>query len=257
MAVHIAAGGEFLQLKGERVAGAQPERDYSRGPVFGFSWRSRRRLFDFFAKLDRRAPGPELLVTLTYSDKSHGLSWQVWKSHLQAMVKRLKRRYPGIAFMWRLELKPRQTGDHVGELMPHFHLLVWGVDAIDVHWLRDGWSEIVDTGDTIRVNIRRISSWRGAASYLAKDMAKVGVTDVPTGRVWGVINRAHLAVEIIRVDLTPEQFYRLRRVMRSWLRRRLDKHKLSWARRRWDGLTCYIPYEAGLRLLSWVSVDAP
>jgi hypothetical protein len=201
--------------------------------------------------MDRRGAAPALFVTLTYSDLSYGSQWETWKEHLQAITRRLKRRHPGIAFVWRLEVKPRRTGDHVGELMPHFHFLVWNVDAIDVDWLRGSWSEIVGTGDTIRVNVKRVSGWRGACSYLSKDMAKVGVTDVPTGRVWGVIGRAFLAIAVMAFDLAPRQFYKMRRVLRSWLRRRLDRHKIPWARRRWDGLTCYIPYQAGLSVLAW------
>jgi hypothetical protein len=251
MQARIAIGGEFLQLKGtgRRVS---REREYCRGPVCGFSPKSRRRLFDLFASMDRRRSAPELFVTLTYSDLSYGLEWEAWKGHLQAMIRRLKRRYPSIAFVWRLEVKPRLTGDHAGELMPHFHFLVWNVDSIDVDWLRVSWSDVVGTGDTIRVNVRRVSGWRGACSYISKDMAKVEMSVIPTGRVWGVIGKAYLAIRIIAFDLTHDQFYRMRRVLRSWLRRRLGRCKITWAVHRGDGLTCYIPYGCGLRLLAWL-----
>jgi hypothetical protein len=180
MQVELAQGGELLRLTGTSSHKPQ-DGNRTRGPVCGFSRRSRRRLFDFFASIDRRDTwGPGLFVTLTYPDKSYGTEWEVWKAHLQAMVRRLKRQYPCIALVWRLEMKLRLTGDHVGEPMPHFHFLVWNVEAIDVDWLRGSWSEIVGTGDVVRVNIRRVSGWRGACSYLSKDMAKVGVSDVPT-----------------------------------------------------------------------------
>jgi hypothetical protein len=251
MQVQLAKGGEFLKLRGEGASSSQ-DRSYCRGLVKGFSAKSRRRLFDFFASLDRRGSAPEIFVTLTYSDLSYGSQWETWKGHLQAIARRLKRQHPGIAFVWRLEVKPRQTGDHVGELMPHFHFLVWNVDAIDVDWLRASWTEIVGTGDTVRVNVKRVSGWRGACSYLSKDIGKLGYSDVPTGRVWGVIGRAFLAIEIIAFDLTSREFYAMRRVLRGWLRRRLDK-RIGWAKRRGNGLTCYIPYACGLRLCAWVA----
>jgi hypothetical protein len=49
------------------------------------------------------------------------------KGCLDAFFKRLKRVSPGAAGLWRLEWMPRKTGVHVGKLMPHFHLLVWGL----------------------------------------------------------------------------------------------------------------------------------
>ncbi len=39
----------------------------------------------------------------------------------------MKRRFPGIGIVWRLEFKRRKSGLNVGKVAPHYHLLVWNV----------------------------------------------------------------------------------------------------------------------------------
>lgn len=259
MEAHIALGGEFVRVKGGWSLGrVRHERPNNvRGPVRGFSRQSRKRLFDFFAGLDRSGPGPTLLLTLTYPDVAYNEDWGIWKAHLQAFIRRFKRWYPGVAFVWRLEVKPRLSGEHIGEVMPHFHLLVFGLAAVNKEWLSRAWYEVVGSGDPKHLaagtNCKRVKTWRGAVGYLAKDMAKIAISVIPTGRVWGVIARAALLIRMVEVALSPEQFYRLRRVLRAWLSKRLKVKRLKWGRGRCDGLTCYMPAADAVRLLAFVA----
>jgi hypothetical protein len=49
------------------------------------------------------------------------------KSWLDVFVKRLVRVCPTAAGFWRIEWQARKSGDHIGKLFPHFHMLIWGL----------------------------------------------------------------------------------------------------------------------------------
>jgi hypothetical protein len=256
MHVDVALGGSFVRLRGVGPNQGR-ERDYEhvRGPIRGFSKQSRKRYFDLFNSLDRQGPRPTLLLTLTYSDSSYGRSWQECKADLRAFRSRFERRYGRVPYFWRLEHKPRQSGQHVGQLMPHFHLLVFGQERVDKDWLRGAWSEVVSNGaELVRTNVRPVYDWRGAGCYLSKDLAKEQTTDVATGRVWGVVNKAMLFIRMVTVALSQLQFYKLRRALRGWLTRKLDR-RLCWGKARGQGLTCYVDSDVGVRLLASLLQD--
>jgi len=50
-----------------------------------------------------------------------------YKGHLEAFCDRMQRRWPGVAIIWKLEFKERQSGKNKGKIAPHYHLLVFGV----------------------------------------------------------------------------------------------------------------------------------
>jgi hypothetical protein len=241
----VALGGQFIKVSGEHVG---RRGGGLRGSVCGFSKASRKRALDFFNKLDRRGSVPTLFVTLTYPG-SFSPYWQDWKADLRAFLERFKRRYPGVALFWRLEFQQRGA--------PHFHLLVFGLEQVSIEWLSQAWYEVVGSGDHRHLQagtqVQRVKSWRMACYYLAKYVAKVEAVSEPTGRIWGVVNRSALLVRVVEVVLSPAQFYRLRRVLRSWLER-VRGRRLWYGRGRGDGLTCYIPSDDALRLLSWSAV---
>jgi hypothetical protein len=54
---------------------------------------------------------------------------------------RIRRRWPKASGIWRLEFKERESGAHLGEVAPHFHLLLWEVpltwtdeEEKQLHW---------------------------------------------------------------------------------------------------------------------------
>ena len=121
--VNAYRGGSLMQVcapgvRGNRNGGGK------RGIISRFSEASRRRLMRELAKTKRDLL--PVFVTLTYPDNFPG-DPNVWKTHLKAFLKRLKREHPKVAGFWKLELKPRQSGENVGQIAPHFHLLLWGL----------------------------------------------------------------------------------------------------------------------------------
>jgi hypothetical protein len=186
-------------------------------------------------------PSRLLFASLTYHD-----SWpddpSDWKADLDATLKRLESVYGPFPCIWRLE--PQRRG------APHYHLLIFAPDGLDADAIRDAWHERVAPGDADHyrhgVDVRRVSSWREARGYLSKYMAKTETfaSGLSVGRVWGVRRRALLGTVWRRWNLSYLQYLRLRRAMR----RRAGLR----GRGALTGLTCFLDYDAFLRLMNEV-----
>jgi hypothetical protein len=104
--------------------------DVRRGVCKGFSFGSRRRMLDRLNQVSTAADLPDF-VTLTLPDDCFDDSVSSFaktaKLHLDVLLKRLHRACPSACGFWRIEWKARKSGEHEGKLVPHFHLLVWGL----------------------------------------------------------------------------------------------------------------------------------
>jgi hypothetical protein len=250
----VAVSGTFARLKGERPghSGGGP-----RGRVFGFSRDARKRMLDLLNQVDASRLADGLFLTLTYPDvfpeDAH-----VWKRHLDTFCKRLRRRYPRAGVVWRLEWKTRLSGVNAGAVAPHFHLLVVGVKRMCLKWLSESWYETVGSGDIRHLGAgtqgARVRDRRALMSYASKYMAKVAEETFGgwTGRCWGVVGRSWLGIVLYEIELTWRQFYRIRRVFRSWLESKRGRR--SWARLRGQGMTAYLDAANAGRVLSWAGV---
>jgi hypothetical protein len=112
----------MVEVHGPGVRGQ--EGGGKRGIVKRFTEASRRRLLRALART--RKDQLPVFVTLTYPDGFPGDPRQ-WKAHLKAWLKRLALQHPEAAGFWKLELKPRQSGQNAGQVAPHSHLLLWGL----------------------------------------------------------------------------------------------------------------------------------
>jgi len=123
--VELFAGAGFLKVKLETSDFLQlTATSEKRGVINHFSDASRRRMLDLLAKVDYgQIP---LWMDLTYPDQ-FPTDCEIWKGHLEAFFKRLKRRFRTCSAVWKLEFKPRRSGVNKGKIAPHYHLLVWGV----------------------------------------------------------------------------------------------------------------------------------
>lgn len=110
----------------------------ARGVCKGFSFGSRRRMLDRLNQVSVASEHPDF-VTLTLPDDCFEDSVSSFaktaKHHLEDLIKRLRRACPSACGFWRIEWKARKSGLYEGKLVPHFHLLVWGLPQRD---LRDG-----------------------------------------------------------------------------------------------------------------------
>jgi len=180
----------------------EQKRGGTRGKVKAFSDASRRRMLRLIAKLEQtRKP---IWMDLTYPDEffNERLDGRLLKeSHLKKFYQRLEYIFPEVAVIWKLEYKDRKSGKFVGEMFPHFHMLVWGLHDENMYDLRQlvarMWWEVCgqlsDAHLEAGTSVSRIKSYRGVFFYAAKYMSKEVEEEVSeVGRWWGVKGRENL-----------------------------------------------------------------
>jgi hypothetical protein len=193
-----------------------------RGKITGFSFASRRRLMRKLAEVDRKVL--PLFVTLTFPDEFHEYIKDpaMWKKVLKRFISRFRRKYPGGAFIWRLELQTRKSGKHIGEVFPHYHLLVYGVSYVDMlRWISDAWYEscgmLSDEHRRAGTQVKKVDSARHLFAYVSKYLAKPENYEMEIGRVWGVIQAENIPfVRAVICQLTEREAVQLLRYLRRF-----------------------------------------
>lgn len=201
--------GRLLCLDCRESAGESIEGLYlgKREEIYYFSDGSRRRLMRLLATIDKDTL--PLFVTLTYTDTSYSTHYnnpERWKLDLRAFLARFHRQFPDGSLIWRLEVVDRKSGEHIGEYMPHFHFLVFGVEFNRLsYFIPRAWHEVVKSGSDVieRTETARIYSRRGIFRYASKTvgahMAPELGKDVQTvsgakvGRYYGIAYRENLS----------------------------------------------------------------
>jgi hypothetical protein len=208
-----------------------------RSVVSRFSEASRRRLMQTLAQLKKGIQ--PCFVTLTYPDSWDGHnSPDEWKKSLKRFEERFRRAFPGACYIWRREVVDRKSGERFGELSPHYHLLVFGVEYNRLRAFVPGqWYEAVGTKDPKHLaagtQVAKVISRRGIMSYASK---AVGVTmssemgkqvqaavledaegPVSLGRWWGCVlveNFESLLSEVVEYILEETEAVRVVRAFR-------------------------------------------
>lgn len=223
--VHLEAQGTLLATKWH-IGDVSPPPRGNRGIVTDFSKGSRRRLIRKIARLN--AP-KAVFLTLTYPQRFP--DGKRAKEHLRAMLERLRRRYPKMSAIWRLEYQMRGA--------PHFHLICFDLPFVPFEEMRVWWASVIsefvdDHAPRIRLEMMRSS--RGIMHYVSKYVAKlpeaqpteengdgfsifIPITYLHVGRWWGVFNKeflpyAPLHYVEIRIE-TGKGFYDCKRFMRK------------------------------------------
>jgi len=132
----FADGGRLLKLSFARSPAADwndelfGSRGGVRGKCKGFSFGSRRRMMNRLNSVSVAATLPQF-VTMTLPDDVFDDNCSTFaktaKGYLDTFLKRLARVCPDAAGFWRIEWQTRKSGKYEGKLVPHFHLLVWGL----------------------------------------------------------------------------------------------------------------------------------
>jgi len=187
-----------------------------RGSITGFSRQSRSRMMKMAGRLEK-AKRP-LFFTLTYPDEflNQFDGHELKEKHLKNFWKRMEYGFDNLSCIWKLEYKPRKSGENVGELYPHFHLMVWGLYDDDIFVLRDivarAWWEVCGklSDDHLEAGTRveRMRSEKGTMFYLAKYMGKMEGEDLQVGRWWGVKGRNELPLaKVVIIDFLNQEDY--------------------------------------------------
>lgn len=194
-----------------------------RGKIKVFSPASRRRLQYLVSSVRRDVP--VYFVTLTYPD-NFPADPAKWKRDVDTFRKRFKRK--GWGAVWKIEFKQRKSGVNVGKVAPHFHLLVYGADYLDLfHWCANAWYDVVGSGDpkhrSAGTRVEYIKTVNGSRKYISKYVGKdeqdLDFECETIGRFWGVINRAAIPWGVaLDVELEDAQANDLVRLLRRYAR---------------------------------------
>lgn len=154
----------------------------NKNPVTQFTAASRRNLMTKFMSLDASMWSNALFTTLTYHNKWP--SGKNAKKHVRALYKRLCRfveKYHGKKYkpsmFWRLEIKPRLSGEREGEIAPHFHLFWFDTPYVKKHIIKKWWRQITGDNSISQIDVKRLDSDRKAFNYVSKYAAKESDAD--------------------------------------------------------------------------------
>lgn len=191
-----------------------------RGDVKQFSRASRLRLLWLTAQVANDHLTKSLFLTLTYPRSDPTASNA--KRHLDTFSKRLLRKFPSAAMVWKLEYTKANT--------PHYHCLLLGVPFWDRKEVAACWADVVHSDNphhrTVGTRIEKPNNPRHAISYLTKYMAKTGpLPESHHGRVWGKVGS-------IMTYFSPKLVFTLTRDQVLVARRALDALRKSFSRRR-------------------------
>jgi len=145
-----------------------------------------------------------------------------------------------------MEIKPRLSGELVGQLAPHFHVLLFGAPMHEVifrRWLQRAWSEIVYETDRpprrVRTQSDKIENRKHAARYASKYAAKEETAEEERiyeihksetwGRRWGSFGALDLSCQLV-VTLTGDRVVELRRMVARWMNARGSHYAKRLAR---------------------------
>lgn len=220
-----------------------------RGVIRGFSSASRKRMIEFMASA--RVRGHMLFATFTYPDEFPIGNPDAWNAHFEALRRRIERRYPDYAIIWREELQDRKSGKNKGKIAPHFHMLIdTGLSGVTVSisdtlqqgrhfektvspasesfekWALGAWSEIVDSGDEKHAEhgcfVVACRNKKHAYKYISKYVAKTEADEFEVGRRWGRIGTWDTS-ESWSCVISQAEYVELRRIFRQVLRKRRSK----------------------------------
>lgn len=247
-----------------------------RSRIKDFSSKSRHRLFKKVAKLNRETTAAPLFLTLTYPNH-FPTDADTYKSHLDAFAKRFARKYPDGFFFWKLEFQRRGA--------PHYHLMVFGLDKVDIGWVSQSWYEIVGSADEKHLRagtqVQKSRGWKSVLAYCGKYMGKKSfpvpddikkdfqveekVIDGQTwvsfqlldeieyvGRFWG-LRQANNYLEKVNRDravLSYGAFISAKRVIRKWLNRQ-TKRKIYTMRN--ESLSAFLDYASAKKLIDFLA----
>lgn len=181
-----------------------------RGTITDFTVEARMNMLRFVNRIDwERNPVPQF-VTLTYPDDVYRGGYKQ-RSQDRFLFCRLVERLIGyhVPTIWRVEWVPRQSGMFVGELFPHWHLLMFTNKVLKEQWVRNRWSGILGIFPRwVSVRVKQVDSGMGAVKYLSKYVTKANHLDIAAyhnslrklGRHWGVTRKKLLVMAPVRVS---------------------------------------------------------
>ena len=196
----------------------------TRGVIKGLSKRSRNRMIELCASIDKLGINEKdiLFLTLTYGYDLQADEFHVSKKHINHFNITLKRLIDSgvlkntnnevstleeMFWIWRIEEQES------GRL--HFHVCIFGTRYIDSDWIRSTWEKI--TGEKGRIHIDNAKNWGDTQKYFSKTLAYLTknetLDDVEIGRHYGLVNKKGLEKNrrLNVRKISKDTYYKLRR----------------------------------------------
>lgn len=194
-----------------------------RGVVSNFSRASRKGLLQKMAR--SRGMDSGYFGTFTYPGEFR-YTWQECKNHLFIFRKRILRRFPQARIIWRMEVKPRLSGESIGLPVPHYHFLIFGLpygweERLET-WFGDNWNIIANYQNEdvpyLRSEVKQIRSRSQAVYYASKYQAKIDDgLDEGFGRHWGFFGEWDETMSGALI-LTGAETCQLKRLALRWMK---------------------------------------
>lgn len=175
--VIITAQAQLLTVK---LPIYQPgHRGGRRGVIGDFSPASRKRMLELLARIDFDRAGFTSFVTLTYPDRDGAPTPQQTDRDRDRFFKRIRRQFPNASGIWRREWEARKSGDFVGAVYPHYHILFFNLPFVHYNDLNDWWRGVLRyDGSDLRTEIKGLKDKHHARVYLSKYIAKVRRSEI-------------------------------------------------------------------------------
>jgi len=201
-----------------------------RGKIKAFSRKSRNRLIRHILSLERL---PDSFSSLTYDDsvlKRLGIDEMRERVHedIHRMKAFVRKRFPDVWFLWRIEWKPRKMGECAGMVAPHWHGM-WCIGNRDFEAFRcvilAEWLGLTGTEnvDAFKVTLKeksfqKLDGKRSVVGYVSKYVAKESdEMGFDTGRHWGSVGPVPKAKGIV-IELDGRESAHLIRLLKRWLK---------------------------------------
>lgn len=169
-----------------------------RGQVKGFTASARLRMLRTVATVDWSRVRASLFITLTYPD-SVAMRDMKARNRDRYLFMRHMENYLGkkVGALWRLEWKTRKTGSLAGTMVPHAHLIVFGLGYIPYAMIRKWWRNVLAVDGPLATDVQRIKGGRDVGRYVTKYCSKMPEKSSldnasylnSLGRHWGIHRR--------------------------------------------------------------------
>lgn len=194
----------FIRIQGElsvvqrRLFDPPPRSPKRRGSINGFSRSARFRMLKWIACVDWSQAKDCRFISLTYPDDIVESSYGDRAKHKYLFLRSLETWLGAhVSTLWRCEWIDRKSGRFEKYLMPHFHLLCFGVPFLQNHLARGWWRQAINWDGHVDTDVKRAPKDARVSYYVAKYAGKVPHLDIAsylnkmsaTGRQWGVTRR--------------------------------------------------------------------
>jgi hypothetical protein len=150
-----------------------PRASIPRGVIVEFSRRARARRLRRIAEVDWSKTNQSMFITLTYPDEVSDHTMEERKIHRYLfnrwLCKTVGRK---MACFWRVEWLPRLSGNFIGELRPHMHLLYLDCPKVCHIRVQNRWREIIGVSRWTQVDCKPLEVADAVSVYVAKYTAK-------------------------------------------------------------------------------------